>query len=566
MGLFDNRFSAASLKAAAIAAKAKIESGTSAIAETASGIASKTAEMTSSASDAVRNYDYEGAKNTALDKAALISEEVALIKDKAKDAVQNFDLNESKESVTQYSKDSLGRLNQYFRSTFEVDKSTYDLVQDIRKRLPTPAKSMDEIYEQCRQEAVRRAIATFMLGAVLDRQSEAKYGKLTDSFETYRKSEAKKYIGVSNANYDAMKVGEGDVVKNAYNTSETILHSRETGYKVQVEHVTARHSIFENKLLAAGLTNKQLGDVMNDPRNLVHINRSVNSQKSNLDFDTWLNNFGEQDPLDPNKVTITIKSTGEKHVLSREDIAQAEKNSKDAVRDGQIQAVMEIGKTMALTGATMAAQQVVGLIIVETIDVFMDELKRVKLISNNGMLDELSASKTRITEALSKRFEEREIWSRAKAIGMESGVAGALSVIPQILISLIVKMPAFAYAIIRESTLSVVRCVRILASQDENKLESLQIIMLGTASAVAGIYVQRVISNGIAAVPLLNKFNIQVSGILSDLMITAIPLAAIYTFDQNKAMLILKLKGGASETEGEKPDVNEPVVMSLSNA
>ena len=57
------------------------------------------------------------------------------------------------------------------------------------------------------------------------------------------------------------------------------------------------------------------------------------------------------------------------------------------------------------------------------------------------------------------------------------------------------------------------------------------------------------ISQGISAVPLLNQFNSAVSGILSGMMITAIPLAAIYTFDQNKARLILKLKGGGKEIE-----------------
>lgn len=544
MGFFDKRFSAESLKAAALNAKAKIESGASSIAETSIGIGAKAVEMTSSASDAIRSYDYDGAKKAAIEKASQLSDDALAFKDKAVDAAKNFDFDETKESIASFSKDSADKLTKYIRGTFEVDKSTFDMVQDIRRRLPTPASSMDEIYDQCRNEAVRRAIAAFMLGDILDQKSEAKYGKLTDSFDEYRTSEAKNYIGVANANYKGMKPDEGETVVNAYNTSETILHSRETGHKVAVDHVTARNTIFQNKLLAAGLTDKQLGDVMNDPRNLVHINRSVNSQKSDLDFDSWLKQFGVQDQNDPDKVTITIKSTGETHVLSRKDIATAEKQSKEAVRDGQIQAVKEIGKTMALTSATMAAQQVVGLIIVETIDVFMDELKRVKLVSSDGMIEELKASKIRITEALSKRFEERDIWARAKTLGIEAGVAGALSVIPQILISLIFKMPAFVFALIRESMLSVVRCVRIVASKDENKLESLQVIMLGTASAVAGIYVHRVISQGISAVPLLNQFNNAVSGILSGMMITAIPLAAIYTFDQNKTKLMLTLKGG----------------------
>lgn len=543
MGFFDKRFSTKSLKAVTHTVKAKIESGVSSIGDTANAIGEKASEMASSASDGIRNYDYDGAKKNVLQKASQLSDDTSALKDKAVDTAKNFDFDEAKESIASFSKDSAEKLKKYLNSTFEVDKSTFDMVQDIRKRLPTPESTIDGIYDQCRNEAVRRAIAAFMLGDILDKQSEAKYGKLTDTFDQYRTSEAKQFIGVANANYKGMKPDEGATVINAYNTSETILHSRETGHKVAVDHITARNTIFQNRLLAAGLTDKQLGDVMNDPRNLVHIHRSVNSQKSDLDFDTWLDKFGVQDSKDPDKVMITIQSTGETHVISRKDVAKAEKQSKEAVRDGQIQAVKEIGKTMAMTGVTMATQQVVGLIILETIDVFMDELKRVKIVSSDGMFEELKASKIRISEALSKRFEERGIWVRAKTLGIEAGVAGALSVIPQILIALIFKMPAFVFALIRESTLSIVRCVRIVASNDENKLESLQIIILGTASAVAGIYVHRVISQGISAVPLLNQFNSAVSNILSGMLITAIPLTAIYTFDHNKSKLMLKLKG-----------------------
>ncbi|MFG3936954.1 hypothetical protein ACGI2S_24130, partial [Escherichia coli] len=60
---------------------------------------------------------------------------------------------------------------------------------------------------------------------------------------------------------------------------------------------------------------------------------------------------------------------------------------------------------------------------------------------------------------------------------------------------------------------------------------------------VVGIYAQRVISQGIAAVPLLNKFNSQVSSVLSGVIVTAVPLAAIYTFEQNKSKLVLKFVG-----------------------
>lgn len=62
--------------------------------------------------------------------------------------------------------------------------------------------------------------------------------------------------------------------------------------------------------------------------------------------------------------------------------------------------------------------------------------------------------------------------------------------------------------------------------------------MASTASAVVGLYVSRVISVGIASVPLLNKFNNQVTSVLSGMLITAVPLVAIYLFDQNKKRFV----------------------------
>ncbi|MGF6276073.1 ElaB/YqjD/DUF883 family membrane-anchored ribosome-binding protein [Massilia sp. UYP11] len=561
MGLFGKRLNLDSLKNAASAAKDKLESAKDTLQDSASGwnakageagskIAQMAAEVTSNAADAVREFDYEGARQHAHSAASGLRESAGEMVGKAADTVRNFDLDESREAAVSFAKESANKFHHYIRSTFEVDKSTFEMVNDIRNKLPVPAQSMEDIYEQCRNEAVRRAIAAFVLGNILDDKSQAKYDKLTDSYDTFRTSR-QDLVGDKHENYGALKPNrntpDGTVFENGYNPDAPLVYEKSRGTKVSVDHVTSKNEIFQSMLLKAGLTDKELGDVMNDPRNLVYANRNLNSQKSNLDVYDWLDKFGKPHPTDPNKVIVTIKGSGEEHVVDKRAIDQAYADSKQAYRDGQIEAVKGIAGSMAVTGATMAAQQVVGLIVVETIDVFMDELKKVKLVSSAGMIDEFRDSKDRIAARLSERFEERQIWAKAKALGMEAGVSGALSVIPQILISLILKMPAFIYSIIRESTLSIVRCVRVLASDEPDKLAALQVIMLGTASAVAGVYVQRVISQGIASVPLLNKFNPQVSAILSGMFITAIPLAAIYTFEQNKHLLVLKLKGAQRE-------------------
>lgn len=561
MALFGKRFNVDSLKNAAAAAKEKLEDAKESLKDSASEwgskageasskIAQKAVEVSSYAADAVREFDYASAKEKAQSIASELADSANEIAGKATDAVRKFDFDESKETAINFAKDSTSKLHQYIRSTFEVDKSTFDIVNDIRKKLPVPAKSMEDIYDQCRNEAVRRAITAFMLGNILDEKSQGKYDKLTDDYDDFRKSRVD-LVGDSHKDYAAMKpcknTQDGTVFENGYNPDEPLVYEKNRATKVSVDHVTSKHETFQSTLLKAGLTDQELGDVMNDPRNLVYANRNLNSQKSNLDVYDWLDTYGKPHPSDPDKVIITIKGSGKEHVVDRGAIDKAYAESKKAYRDGQIEAVKGIAGSMAVTGATMAAQQVVGLIVVETIDVFMDELKRVKLVSSNGMIDELKESKDRITARLNERFEARHIWARAKALGVEAGVAGALSVIPQILISLILKMPAFVYAIIRESTLSVVRCVRVLSSNEPDKLAALQVIMFGAASAVAGVYVQRVISQGISTVPLLNKFNTQVSAILSGMLITAIPLAAIYTFEQNKHLLVLKLKSAPTE-------------------
>lgn len=568
MGLFEKRFSVDSLKSAAAAAKQKFEDAKDVwkdsaselgyqAAEAGSKIKQKTVEVSSHATDAVRKFDYAGAKDMAKATGSDLADSAKKIAgnatddamqwgSSATDSVRNFDFDESKESAINFAKESANKLNQCVRSTFEVDKSTLDIVNDIRKKLPVPAKSVDDIYDQCRKEAIRRAITTFMLGNILDEKSQAKYDKLTDDYDDFRRSR-QEFIGHKHENFKAMlpdNAADGAYFfDNGYNPDEPLFYEKHRGTIVSVDHVTSRSEVFQSTLLKIGLTDKELGDVMNDSRNLVYMHRSLNSQKNGLDVYEWLDAYGKPHPLDTNKVIITIERTGKEHVVDKQAIDEAYAESKKAIRDGQIRAVAGVANTMVVTGATMAAQQVVGLIVVETIDVFMDELKKLKLVSNSGMIDELKESKDRISARLSQRFEERQIWARAKALGFETGVAGALSVIPQILISLLLKMPAFVYAIIRECTLSVVRGVRVLSSDEPDKLAALQVVMLGAASAVAGVYVQRVISQGIAPVPLLNKFNSQVSSILSGMLITAIPLAAIYTFEQNKHLLILKLKG-----------------------
>ncbi|MBD9419182.1 hypothetical protein IB259_07960 [Achromobacter sp. ACM04] len=499
--------------------------------------------------------EYGSAANSKIpDVFKSVCDAAANVGHRAAETVREFDAVAAKEKVSGYVEMSRDNIVSYFRSTFEVDKSTMEMVEDVRKRLPVPADTVDDIFGQCRDEAVRRAIAVFMLGDIMhdiDHHSATKYDKLSDEYSTF------KHLSVADRrheNYVAMREARDQMhylqaAENGYNRDLPLLKA-----DFDVEHVTSRNEIFGDFLLKIGQTNRQMGDTMNDPRNLIYANDRVNGQKQEMDLWDYTQRFGTPHPTDPNKIIVKIQSTGDQHELDIRDMELAYGRSKEAINEARLVAAKEVAGTVISTGIAMGVQQVVGLIVVETLDIFMDEIKtfasKAKLVNEDGWIQNVKDATARVRERLDQRFEERQIWARARSLGIESGVSGALSVLPQILISLIVKMPAFVLAIIRESTLSTVRCVRILAGDDPHKFESLKVVLLGTATAIAGVYVQRVVSQGVTAVPLLSKFNEQISSVLSGMIVAAVPLTAIYAFDQNKQKLKFLLGNATSRVRG----------------
>jgi len=554
MGLLGRKFSLGELKDKVVDAKNKAAEAATALKATAESAG--TAALGSGKEWGAKAIE---AGREASDRGVGAARKIA---GDAADAVRTFDYQASKERASELIVRGAEKAGDYFKRTLEVDKTTMEMVREIRSRLPTPASSFDDIFDQCRDEAVRRAVAVFMLGPVLnqvDERSALKYDKLSDTWQEFRKAEGNdQVIGRNHENYKAMADAiavEGTVVPNGYNRDDALIKQKGN---IDVEHVTSRKELFSDALLSVGLTNKELGDLMNDKRNLVYADKKTNSQKSDSDLWAWIDKYKDDYQPDEDKIVITLQGSGEKRVLDKRDLEVAYERSKEAVRQARLAAATEVASTVVQTGASMALQQVVGLIVVETLDIFMDEIKTFQLMTEDGLMRDLQAKTERVHARLNARFEERQIWTRARDLGVEAGVAGALGVLPQILISLFLKMPAFIYAIIREGTLSVVRSVRVVCSNDEDKLGSLKAIMFGTASAIAGVYVQRVISTAIGGVPLLNRFNSQISSVLSGMIVMAIPLMTIYTFEQNKQKLLLRLKGTQSDAATEKPDAAAP--------
>ena len=465
----------------------------------------------------------------------------------AKESLQEFDYEQLKrkefyiQKGKEYSELSIDKVSSYFKSTFEVDKSTMEMVDDVRKRLPVPAKDIDDIFEQCKRQTIQRAISVFALSGLfekVDDHSAEKYAKLSQDYKEWYEENAYA-LNAGNENFANMQnirreAGVIGTLEDGYNKSNILYAS-----DADIEHVIAKKELFDDILLQIGTTDSELTDVIGAKENLIFTDASFNRSLQDQDIFKYLEERGVVDVDNSDLIHVQI---GDKtRTVNIKDIEEAFAEADASRQASRLTAVQEVGKTVALTGAAMAVQQVVGLIIVETIDIFTDEIKNTlekgKIVNTDGWIQNVQDATERVRRKLSDRFEERQIWQRAKDAGIEAGVAGALSVIPQILISMILKTPSFVLALIRESTLSIIRCIRILASKDENKLKNIQVILAGAASAIVALYIGRAISSAIASVPLLNRFNRQITDILSGMFITAIILSTIYIFEKNKSKL-----------------------------
>lgn len=519
-------------------------------------------DTTAKVSDSIKNTDLKGAVETTQNKVSDLynkatessknayentANRISESYESAKDAISSFDYSQLKnkefyyEKGKEYANLSSEKILAYFKGTLEIDKSTMEIVDEVKRKLPVPVETVDDIFDQCKKEAIRRTISLFMLKNLsdkIDSASEDKYSKLSIDYKGWY-DENEYYLNAGNENFASMQNQRSDaqpigVLEDGYNKTN-ILYAPDA----DIEHIIAKKEFFDDFILKIGTTDSELTEVIGSKENLIFTDKSLNRSLQERNIFEYLNERGSVDPDNPDLVHIEIK--GKIRTVNKKDVEEAYAVAEKSKHKHQIEALKEVGATVVTTGAYMATQQVVGLIIVETIDIFTDEIKSLavngQLINSDGWLQNTKDATNRIQSKLAERFEERQIWARAKSLGIESGVAGALSVIPQIIISMLVKVPAFILALIRESTLSVVRCVRVLMSNDENKLNSIKIILAGAASAIVGLYVGRAIGSAIAGVPLLNRFNKQVTDILTGLLITAVPLAAIYAFERNKNKL-----------------------------
>ncbi|MFL9954412.1 hypothetical protein PQR65_13510 [Paraburkholderia nemoris] len=538
MGFLGNKFAVLSsgLKESVVDAKSKV-------AELADRVEVPTvlSDFTETVTSKARGYTVEG------------KEQAGRLVDRVSDKLSDIDYDALARRETyavkfrEYTELGSEKISSFFRKTFEVDKTTEQMIADVRRRLPVPASNLDDIFEQCKREAYQRTISAFLLGPSmmeLDEELAARYANLSVDFKTFKAEnrdmkDNPNFALLSDERYDAKK--DWTLVDNGYNSGAPL-----DPYGADIEHIIPKSELYNDWILRLGTSDDEIIQVVNVKENLIFADDSLNGSKSDTDLMAYMEARGRPDDSDPDLLHFDIN--GKDIVISKSEANEKYEKAQERISSERMEAAKAIGTSLASSGARMAAQQVVGLILLETIDIFVDEVKDIaangKFFDENGLLANINARYENISYQLKVRFDQRRIWERARSAGVEGGIAGVLSAIPQILISLLVQMPGYVLSIIRECTLSTVRCVRVLMSDGDEKFESIKVIMAGAAAGVMSAYIANVISKAIAPVPLLNSFNGKVSSVLTGVLVTGVPLSAIYVFEKNKARFVFKVIGG----------------------
>lgn len=497
---------------------------------------------------------FKGLKEKSLASTAAIfekgKEKTAQIQDNVKEWASNVDTNALsdtqfyKDKFKQYSEYSIEKITTSFKATFEVDKTTEDIVNGLKEKIPITPTDAADIFDQCKKEALQRAISSFCLAPIiqgLDAHSEQKYANLSLSYQEFKNEnnlhDHENFAQKVDQRYEARQTWSS--LENAYEHSTPL-----NPYSADIEHITSKKEIYDSLILRVATTDDELIGIMNDRSNLAFAHESVNRSKGSKDLMVYMQTMGTPVPGEEHLVELEIN--GQMHIINKTDVQEAYETSKYSLAQKSLDAVSEISMSAVSAGARMAIQQVVGLIVVETIDIMIDEIKDITIqgnfLSSEGLKQSLITRKNTIQTRLTERFEERQILQKAKVLGIESSISGALSIIPQIAISLVTRMPAFVLSMIREGTLSVVRCIRVFLDPCVDKYKSVKVILAGTATAVCGVYISNVISGALRPIPVVNTFNKQITDVISAAFVAALSLSVVYFVDKNKKQLMLAFK------------------------
>lgn len=198
----------------------------------------------------------------------------------------------------------------FYRTTFEVDKTTAEMIDGIRGRLPSRPKDIDDIFEQCKREAFQRAISAFCLAPImagLDRELEGRYSNLSVDYKTFKNEnildDHPNYAKFEDERTDA---GYLSPLDNGYNHADPLLKA-----DTQIDHIVSKKEYYENWMLRLATNDDEIIDALNHSDNLTFANAFFNGGKGSNDLMAYIDKYGTPDAEDPNLIHFQYKKGGE---------------------------------------------------------------------------------------------------------------------------------------------------------------------------------------------------------------------------------------------------------------
>lgn len=435
---------------------------------------------------------------------------------------------------------SSSKVSDLTTKALHLDKDAELIVEEIKSKSPPELDDIDDIISHCKDESIKLILTNFALyDATMGKYDE----RLSDSFSN---------LSESYAEFDERMPGAGVRRHENFKNMEDIreLHKSDSSLiqdefqnsryidasHVDIDHVIPTKKIFDDLLLKASTNDSELLDVMNNDKNLAFTFNSLNRSKNDNDFASYLNERGTPHPTDSELVIVMI--AGNEVTVNKKEAIEEYEQAQSAYQQLKLDALAEMGVSIVSASGMMAIKQLTGHIIYETYDVFFDEIGSFHEtdlpFETEAYTSYFTERKSIFSEKLSSRIKERKLLERAKEIGVDSFLSGVISTIPQLMISVITKLPAMVMGIIRECTNGVIKSLRVLLSKVEDKVGKVIAILSATISAVLGLYLMRIISSGLLAIPILSIFSNELSTIFTASIISLISLFGIYFFNKNK--------------------------------
>lgn len=275
------------------------------------------------------------------------------------------------------------------------------------------------------------------------------------------------------------------------------------------------------------------------PENLVWTEKSLNSSKQDSDLLLWAT--AETSPLagtndqrygiDMDKAQ-EIYNTSKIAVERKQNIALLKKQSREFLIEGG----SEAGK--------VALRQILGMILKDLASGLIDDVKQLIREGFQSLKHLADLLHARLL-ATAKNIKEK--WADFLKEGGMAGFAGLLSNLITLLINSFVTTAKRIVTIIRESTLAVIRSIKLIAlppegmSGSEIAMEVLKLLSGGLVTA-ATLLLQESVAKAIESIPLLTPFAQDIATVLVAILSGTTGLLTVLAFDRLKEHIAFQNK------------------------